>query len=1059
MATATATATASSNNKNHAPPLSGGGGGAAKAGGGGRGGSTTSLLAANELASEQFTITTRRSLLRQFREITRVYLILKVGEEGKRERKREREIVREKERERAKVVGANGGGLANRFDQPTNQNTITVNRTAPRLCAVVPRTCRVLLHPVTLSVQPGAPSIDNLPFLTQGCQYGLSDRPCTLIGYTNGSIPTQSLNPVIQNLASLVAQAEPLDVKSYGFAGASREILRPFDSVDALRQYQAAYPSNIVVGVEFKSLAVGQANYSIWINDTVFVKDYISTYFISAQAYVNRAVINVARTSAGLPPHKSPLLQTDANGVRTASVASSFNAISAIMAYYFVLMFQSIPGNVLLRMSQNKVKLRPGLVMMGMDETVDMLSICLVQFLFSLPIIIAVVYSSWSLLLVTLLLFCAGSIFFGVILSVLFPDPRQAAGMNLLALIATLAWYAIGEIFIFGKLAVALQRLWLIFPQAALARVIRQVGLTEQSGRGVGWGTGDRSAEVAEAVVMLVVDIFVWFALAWYFNLRYPGNGVGRFPVRSLPRLFFLRKDFWYSDRRATVTEEGEASAEPIDQPAGNSAAATTEHVDGDFEEEVTLEPEDLTSIPSSRRFAVRVENVRKVFAAGKEKPKSLIGLLISTIYQTWKKKRNPAAAVEEKKSQEKVALEGVSMSLHAGQILSLLGHNGAGKTTLISILCGSLEPTRGSVTIRVPSAADPSRTDVLKLARLADVQALRNSIGVCPQFDVLYPQLSSKEHLRLYAALKGVHATDVAGHTTDATMDAYLTALLIDAALAPAKHSARSETLSGGEQRKLTVACALVGAPAILLLDEPTTGMDVTATASVWRLLRAVAGASSESGRRRRGCAVLLTTHSMEEAEALGDRVVVMGRRGRVRAAGGALFLKARLGGGRRLVVGLGESTAHTAAATAPPAGADAVLRVVRQSVPNAYVEGQEVDGDGAHDETVQFVAAAADGPELSPAHDTSAAAAAAPPASATTSSSSVDSVRVVLPDADPENPSDLTAMFRALRDALAAGALPGVASVGLEQATLEDVFIKLKEVDDTSTANGESK
>ncbi|KAI9360049.1 hypothetical protein DFJ73DRAFT_757502 [Zopfochytrium polystomum] len=164
---------------------------------------------------------------------------------------------------------------------------------------------------------------------------------------------------------------------------------------------------------------------------------------------------------------------------------------------------------------------------------------------------------------------------------------------------------------------------------------------------------------------------------------------------------------------------------------------------------------------------------------------------------------------------------------------------------------------------------------------------------------------------------------------------------------------------------------------------------MDVTTTASVWHLLRAVAGASSESGHRRCGCTILLTTHSMEEAEASAIASWV------------------------------------ALAASEPPV----VQRVVRQSVPNVYMEGQEEDGDGTHDETIPFVAAA-DGQEVSPAHDT------APPASAT-SSSSVDQVCVVLLNADPQNPTDLTTMFRELHDALAAGALPSVASVGLEQVT----------------------
>ena len=214
-------------------------------------------------------------------------------------------------------------------------------------------------------------------------------------------------------------------------------------------------------------------------------------------------------------------------------------------------------------------------------------------------------------------------------------------------------------------------------------------------------------------------------------------------------------------------------------------------------------------------------------------------------------------------------AVDGLDLELHNG-ILVILGHNGAGKTTAISMLTGMLRPTSGSVTV---CGVDVSRNRA----------AARGLIGACPQHNVLYGSLSVLEHLRLFAVLKGVASSSV---------DAAADALLSEVGLEDKAH-ALAFALSGGMKRRLQLACALVGGSRVILLDEPSSGMDVISRRQIWDLLRRV----------RVGRCICLTTHFLDEADLLADRVAVLSE-GRLRAAGSPLFLKQRLGGGFTLSV-----------------------------------------------------------------------------------------------------------------------------------------------------------
>eukprot|EP00727_Mastigamoeba_balamuthi_P010039 m51a1_g5658 hypothetical protein (838) ;mRNA; r:891490-894178 len=210
-------------------------------------------------------------------------------------------------------------------------------------------------------------------------------------------------------------------------------------------------------------------------------------------------------------------------------------------------------------------------------------------------------------------------------------------------------------------------------------------------------------------------------------------------------------------------------------------------------------------------------------------------------------------------------AVKDISMTIQDNEILALLGHNGCGKSTTMNALSCILMPSCGDATIFGHSIVnDPSE--------------VRRLIGVCPQDDVLWPDLTAIEHLKIFGGLK---------HLSGKALEGEIIARLGDVGLLDVGHRAAG-TYSGGMKRRLSVAVSCVGNPKFLLLDEPTTGLDPVARRQMWASLQ----------RLKEGRAVLLTTHSMEEAEALGDRIAIM-RKAKIRCIGVPLHLKAKYGVG----------------------------------------------------------------------------------------------------------------------------------------------------------------
>ena len=215
--------------------------------------------------------------------------------------------------------------------------------------------------------------------------------------------------------------------------------------------------------------------------------------------------------------------------------------------------------------------------------------------------------------------------------------------------------------------------------------------------------------------------------------------------------------------------------------------------------------------------------------------------------------------------------LTDVSLALRPGEIVGLLGPNGAGKTTTLSILATLLLPDAGRVLVCGRSAATERRR-------------LRGVIGLVPQSLALYPTLDPTQNVRYFARMQGLGRREAAAACARVLADVDLVERARDA----------TASLSGGMQRRLNLACGIVHRPAVLLLDEPTVGVDLASRAQILRLVRRL---------RDEGSAVIYSTHYMEEAEQICDRVLLIDQ-GRLIADGSVEQLIALAGGRPRMTL-----------------------------------------------------------------------------------------------------------------------------------------------------------
>eukprot|EP00762_Andalucia_godoyi_P004199 ANDGO_05443.mRNA.1 hypothetical protein len=239
-------------------------------------------------------------------------------------------------------------------------------------------------------------------------------------------------------------------------------------------------------------------------------------------------------------------------------------------------------------------------------------------------------------------------------------------------------------------------------------------------------------------------------------------------------------------------------------------------------------------------------------------------------------------------------AVRGISFGIPQGEMFVLLGANGAGKSTTFNMLTGVHTITSGDAFIHGMQVG-------------SNMDAIRRYMGVCPQHDILFEYMTASEHLELFATLKGMKRSLIASESDRRLAGVDLSSVA----------NVVSGSFSGGMRRRLSCAISLIGDPLILYLDEPSTGLDPISRRALWGMLE-----EAKTGR-----AMMLTTHSMEEADVLGDRIAIMAK-GKIRCLGSSLHLKNKFGAGYRLSFTMADVSQKPA-----------VLEFVRTTLPEASI------------------------------------------------------------------------------------------------------------------------
>ncbi len=223
------------------------------------------------------------------------------------------------------------------------------------------------------------------------------------------------------------------------------------------------------------------------------------------------------------------------------------------------------------------------------------------------------------------------------------------------------------------------------------------------------------------------------------------------------------------------------------------------------------------------------------------------------------------------KKFGDFAALDGVDLNITNGEVFGLLGPNGAGKTTIINVMLGLLDQTSGGVYIN-------------GLDNTKHIEEIKRTIGMMTQETVVEPELTARENLMLFAELYHVDPSLKNSRIEDALMEADLVKFA----------DVKAGTFSGGMKRRLELVKSMVHRPPILILDEPTTGLDVQNRTQLWQRIKEL---------NKGGVTVILTTQYLEEADVLCDRIAIIDH-GKIKAIGTASELKSLVGSGNILEI-----------------------------------------------------------------------------------------------------------------------------------------------------------
>uniref|UniRef100_A0A8C6WUH1 ABC transporter domain-containing protein n=1 Tax=Neogobius melanostomus TaxID=47308 RepID=A0A8C6WUH1_9GOBI len=484
-------------------------------------------------------------------------------------------------------------------------------------------------------------------------------------------------------------------------------------------------------------------------------------------------------------------------------------------------------------------------------------------------------YSDPSVIFVFLLVFCLSTIAQCFFISVFFSKANLAAACGgliyFVLYLPHVLCYAWREVMSFN-----LKILASLLSCVAFGYGCENFSKYEEQGIGIQWTNIAISPEEGESytfivsILMMLLDALLYWLLTWYIENVFPGQyGIPK------PCYFPFTASYWCGRNAVSASDP-----DLIKDSCEHNGKVTHGEIEllsrMPYINTCYLSPEYLEKPPPNVKAGVSVRNLVKIYKTGK-----------------------------------KLAVDGLSVDFYENQITSFLGHNGAGKTTTMSILTGLFPPTSGSALI--------NGYDIH-----SDMDTIRKYLGMCPQHNVLFSELTVEEHIYFYARLKGCSKEEVKEEMEQMIKDVGL----------PHKRKDMAKNLSGGMQRKLSVAIAFVGGSKIVILDEPTAGVDPYARRGIWELLL----------KYKEGRTIILSTHHMDEADILGDRIAIISH-GKMRCCGSSLFLKKQFGSGYYLTL-VRALSMHISCAVCL-ADLTAVSQLVQRHVPEAvFLEsiGQEI-------------------------------------------------------------------------------------------------------------------
>ena len=335
--------------------------------------------------------------------------------------------------------------------------------------------------------------------------------------------------------------------------------------------------------------------------------------------------------------------------------------------------------------------------------------------------------------------------------------------------------------------------------------------------------------------IMFVVDFFLFLFLGFYLNNVLPHD----FGIRK-PLYFIFTSDFWCSnkkrnnDEKKLIDKKLEENAEEDNKENYVVYGSKDDIIKDEVDEKLygdspNFESEEIYKNRNKNDDKLKIRNIVKMFGDGK------------------------------------IAVNGVNLNFYKDEIFALLGHNGAGKTTLISMLTGMYEATQGTAIYEGVNILDSMNMEIF-----------REKLGICPQHDILFEDLTIREHLEMFSIFKGVESTEVDNEVNKTLHDFQLEDIQYMLA----------KNLSAGQRRKLSISISLIGGSKVIFLDEPSSGMDITSRRNLWEILK----------RQTDGKIIILTTHYMEEASVLGKRIGIINA-GKMKCIGSPLFLIEKYG------------------------------------------------------------------------------------------------------------------------------------------------------------------